>query len=133
MTLFSYSDGGSRGNPGPAAIGVVIADGDRIILEHKERIGRATNNQAEYRALLKALELARRYGSSVVCTMDSELVVRQVTGAYRIRDPGLKKLHAELKERERSFGSIAYRHVVRTHPMIRRADALVNRALDEIT
>ena len=129
--LYIYTDGGSRGNPGPAAIGIVLLDKRKILLEHKERIGKATNNQAEYCALIKALELASRYRpAEVVCTSDSELLIKQVQGEYKIRNTELQRLHAMLKERERALPSVAYRHARRTHPRIQRADCLVNEALD---
>src|SRR2546422_1017239 len=84
-----YSDGGARGNPGPAAIGVVVCDAsDRVLREYREAIGEATNNEAEYRALIKGLELAAEHTrGAVTCVLDSQLVVRPVTGRYRVRDP----------------------------------------------
>lgn len=132
-TIRTYTDGGARGNPGPAAIGIVICNAeDKILYEKGERIGRATNNQAEYTAVIRALEFAAHYKATHVrCTLDSELVVRQLHGEYKIKNAQLKALFAKLKECERAFEKVTYHHVRRTHPMIRRADRLVNEALDE--
>lgn len=132
-TLLTYTDGGARGNPGPAAIGIVMCTAeDRILYEKGERIGRATNNRAEYTAVIRALELAAHYKPAAVrCTLDSELVVRQLHGEYKIKNVQLKALFEKLKQRERAFGKVTYHHVRRSHPMIRRADRLVNEALDK--
>lgn len=128
-----YCDGGARGNPGPAAIGVVLCDAfDNVLAEHRETIGRATNNEAEYRAVIRALELAARYTRrSVRCHLDSQLVVQQLNGEYRIREPRLEKLAGRVKERTSRFIEVAFVHVPRGHRRIRRADELVNMALDE--
>lgn len=129
--LSAVTDGGSRGNPGPAAIGILLLSDGKVILTHKERIGSATNNQAEYRAIIKALELAKKKGAShLECTTDSLLVASQAAGSYRVRNPELQKLHTQLKTKERAFEKVIYFHVRRTHPLIKRADALVNQALD---
>lgn len=94
MKVVVRPDGASRGNPGPAGIGVVLEDASgRVLREVSEPIGRATNNVAEYRALLRGLEEARRLGArEVEVRTDSELVARQLLGQYRVRDPGLRKL-----------------------------------------
>lgn len=128
-----YTDGGARGNPGPAAIGIVIADAfDAVVTEHRESIGRATNNEAEYRAVIRGLELAARFTrQKVECHLDSQLVASQLTGAYRISEPRLAKLAAEARKRAERFREVTYRHVPRSHRMVRRADELVNQALDE--
>jgi len=93
-----YTDGASRGNPGPAAIGAVIKDGQgRVLARISKRIGRTTNNQAEYRAVIAALEEAVRLGAAgVEIKSDSELVVRQINGRYRVKNPGLKPLYLSL-------------------------------------
>ncbi len=124
-------DGGSRGNPGPSAIGVVLEDDDGRVLETVSRtIGVATNNAAEYQALLTGLELAERAGArEVEILSDSELLVRQMRGEYRVKNEGLKPLHAEAKGRMDAFDRISFRHVSREDNT--RADALVNQALDE--
>ncbi len=123
-------DGGARGNPGPAAIGAVLRDADGEILEERaEQIGRATNNVAEYRALLAGIELASRYGADELELIgDSELVVRQVEGRYKVKDATMKELHAEVKRALAGFGSWSIRHVRREQNA--DADRLVNAALD---
>ena len=123
-------DGGSRGNPGPAAIAAVVATPDGEILEQRgERIGDATNNVAEYRALLLGLERARELGAAEVEVIgDSELIVRQVKGEYKVKDAGLKPLHQKARQALRDFDSWSIRHVRREHNDA--ADALVNEALD---
>lgn len=129
--IVAYTDGGSRGNPGPAAIGIILVAEGRTLLEHKERIGKATNNQAEYHALIKALELAAGRAPVLRCTLDSELVARQATGKYRVKDRVLQGLFATLREKEKTFEKVSYSHAPRSHPVLRRADWLVNEALDE--
>jgi ribonuclease HI len=123
-------DGGARGNPGPAAIGAVISDPDGAVLEEiAERIGVATNNVAEYRALLRGVTVARALGADEVEIIgDSELVARQLTGAYRVKNAALKPLRAEVL---RALNGM--RWTIRTVPRAQnsRADALVNAALDE--
>ena len=133
ITLYIYTDGGARGNPGPAAIGVMICDANgEPIREHADTIGEATNNVAEYCALIAGLELAKLLnGTQLQISMDSELVCRQVTGEYRIKSPELKKLYRVVKEQEIEFQSVHYKSVPRTHPAIQRVDKLLNRKLDE--
>jgi len=123
-------DGGARGNPGPAAIGVVVQAPEGDVLEERgERIGKATNNVAEYRALLLGIERAAAFGASEVELVgDSELIVRQVKGEYKVKDAGLRKLHAEVKSALSPFERWSIRHVRREHN--READRLVNNALD---
>jgi len=123
-------DGGSRGNPGPAAAGAVAADPDgNVLAERGLYIGTETNNVAEYRALLLGLELARELGASEVEVVnDSELVAKQISGAYRVKHAGLKPLYLEAMEALRGFDSASVRSVRREHNT--RADALVNAALD---
>jgi ribonuclease HI len=127
-----YADGGARGNPGPAAIGIVIVDDkSHVLKQHKERIGVATNNVAEYSALLKALELAAQLTSDAVQVyMDSEVVVRQVTGVYQIKAVHLLPLYYAVKKREAVFKVIRYGNVARDAPYQILADKLVNEALD---
>jgi len=123
-------DGGARGNPGPAAIGVVLRNGDgSVVQEVGETIGEATNNVAEYRALLRGIELAAGHGAGEVELIgDSELVVRQVEGRYKVKNAGMKKLHEEVKRALRGFDSWSIRHVRRAENA--DADRLVNEALD---
>ena len=124
-------DGGSRGNPGPAAWGVALFDGQGELVEgHCGFIGRATNNEAEYRGLLEALDLALRREARVVeIRTDSELVVRQIEGRYRVKAPGLKPLYAEAMRRIRRLASFKIVHVRREFN--KDADRLVNEALDQ--
>jgi ribonuclease HI len=130
MKLVIHVDGGSRGNPGPAAIGVVVSDSDGAVLEEvAERIGVATNNVAEYRALLKGLERAAALGASEIeLVNDSELVARQITGAYKVKHPAMKPLYAEAVTALRQFERARIRSVPRAQNV--RADELVNLALD---
>jgi ribonuclease HI len=123
-------DGGARGNPGPAAIGVVVSDPDGTVLDEvAERIGVATNNVAEWRALLKGIERARALGArQVELISDSELVARQLTGAYKVKHESMKPLHAEALAALSGFDSWGIRNVRREHNA--RADELVNAALD---
>jgi ribonuclease HI len=125
-----HVDGGARGNPGPAAIGVVVSDPGGTLLEQLgERIGETTNNVAEYRALLRGLERARALGASEVEVVgDSELVAKQVNGQYKVKHVGLKPLHDEARRALADFE----RWRVRTVPRAQNAaaDALVNAALD---
>lgn len=123
-------DGGSRGNPGLAAWGVAELDASGSVVHgHAGVIGRATNNVAEYRALLEALRLAAERGATEVdLQADSELVVRQILGQYKVRHPDLKPLYAEAMRRIGSFGVFRLRHVRREEN--RDADRLVNQALD---
>jgi ribonuclease HI len=125
-------DGGARGNPGPAAIGAVLTTPDGEVLErHGERIGQATNNVAEYRALLLGLERARERGArEVELVGDSELVVRQVQGDYKVKDEALKGLYAKVVKALAGFDRWSIRHVRREDN--EAADSLVNAALDEL-
>jgi ribonuclease HI len=125
-------DGGSRGNPGPAAIGVVVRDGGGEVLEEVgETIGEATNNVAEYKALLRGIELAVAQGADEVELIgDSELVVRQVEGRYKVKNAGIKPLHGDVKQALTNFDSWSIRHVRRSENA--DADRLVNQALDGV-
>jgi ribonuclease HI len=124
-------DGGARGNPGPAAVAAVAATVDgEVVGERNAYIGEATNNVAEYRALLLGLELARELGASEVELInDSELVARQIGGEYKVKHAGLKPLFGEAMRTLREFDAWAVRSVRREQN--ERADELVNRALDE--
>ena len=123
-------DGGARGNPGPAAIAAVIRDEQgEILYEAHETIGRATNNVAEYRALIFGIEKAAELGATELELVgDSELVVKQVRGEYRVKDAGLKPLHSAAQKALGSFAEWQIRHVKRERNV--EADALVNQALD---
>jgi ribonuclease HI len=123
-------DGGARGNPGPAAVAAVISTPDGEVVEERSRtIGEASNNVAEYRALLLGLELARELGAGEVELVgDSELIVRQVRGEYRVKDPALRELHGLARDALQGFERWSIRHVRREAN--EHADRLVNEALD---
>ena len=132
MSFRTYSDGGARGNPGPAAIGVVLCDDkDQVIEETSRSIGETTNNVAEYNAMLLALELAQKHNvQEVVCYADSELIIFQLTGVYRIKDSRMKVLSDKVREAVKNFKRVEFRQVPREHPMISRADKLLNQTLN---
>jgi ribonuclease HI len=132
MLLHTFSDGGARGNPGPAAIGAVICDAHgNVVAETAECIGEMTNNKAEYRAMLKALELAKAHkGTRLLCHGDSELIIFQLQGRYRIKDAQLKVLAERVKSAASGFEAVTWKQVPREHPMIARADKLLNQALN---
>lgn len=125
-----HVDGGARGNPGPAAIGVVVSDpGGQVVDELAERIGVATNNVAEYRAVLRALARATELGASEVEIVgDSELVARQLAGQYKVKHPALRPLYEQALVALRGFERWSIRSVPRAQNA--DADALVNAALD---
>lgn len=126
-----FTDGGARGNPGPAAIGVVIQDRESVNrIEHGEYIGATTNNQAEYRALLWALEHALKIGAREAhCFLDSELVVKQLRREYRVRDSALGEIFIKVWNLVQRFEKISFTHIPRIKN--KEADFLVNKALDE--
>jgi ribonuclease HI len=128
--LVLHVDGGARGNPGPAAIGVVISAADGALVEELgEPIGHATNNVAEYRALLRGLERARELGASELEIIgDSELIARQVSGVYKVKHPAMKPLYEQAMAALGRFDRWRIRTVPRAQNA--RADALVNAALD---
>jgi probable phosphoglycerate mutase len=129
--IVAYIDGGARGNPGPAGYGVRIeaADG-RLLAELRGAIGIATNNVAEYRALLEALRYALAHGHREVCVRsDSELLVRQMRGEYRVRHPGLRPLHEEARRLMAQLDRVTFEHVGREANA--EADRLANLAMDE--
>jgi ribonuclease HI len=125
-----YSDGASRGNPGQASMGAVVIDpSGKIVHEISQRLGIATNNVAEYRGLIAGLEAALALGARrVEVRMDSELLVRQAIGRYRVRNPGLIPLHNRVVGLRARFDEVVFRHVPRDQN--KHADALANRALD---
>lgn len=130
MKLIVNVDGGARGNPGPAAIGAVVQDANGEVLEERgERIGKATNNVAEYRALLLGIERAAELGArELELVGDSELIVRQVKGEYKVKDATMRELHGEVKRALRPFDTWTIRHVRRE--LNKEADRLVNAVLD---
>ncbi len=132
-TLHLFSDGGSRGNPGQAAIGCIIEDPLKgtVLKEYKDRIGIETNNVAEYRALIEGLKLAKQFQPNrLICHLDSELVVRQLNGQYQVKMQTLKPYFEEVQELAAELPDVIFAHIPREDNY--RADALVNQALDEM-
>ena len=131
MSLVIYSDGGSRGNPGPSAYAVVVTKDSRIIYEHTEFLGINTNNYAEYRGLIagivKALEMKE---DDVEFVMDSELIIRQMRGEYKVKSPNIMGLHKDAKAMSSLIPNVKFTHVKRENPMVSRADALLNAEMD---
>lgn len=130
-----YTDGGARGNQnggGPAAIGILLCDEcDNLITTHKQYLGKATNNQAEYQALITALSFAKNYlPKKITCFSDSELMINQLNGTYKIKDAKLQKLVMQVKELENEFQKIEYIHVFRENRFIKKADKMVNQVLN---
>lgn len=134
MSIIIYTDGGARGNPGPAGAGASIQKDGVEIASVSKFLGRQTNNWAEYEALILALEEARqRVGAPVTepvtIRMDSELIVKQMKGEYRVKDPELKKQYVRVQSLLTDhFSSVHFEHVRRAHNS--RADALANNAMD---
>lgn len=128
-----YTDGGARGNPGPAGIGVVLKGKmQKAKCKIKEYIGTTTNNQAEYRALIAGLELACAEGVvELKVFMDSELIVKQMKGEYRVKNADLKPLFAQALGLTNKFTAISFHHIPREKN--KEADKLVNEAIDQVT
>ncbi|MFH1801269.1 MAG: ribonuclease HI family protein [archaeon] len=130
--IYVNSDGGARGNPGPGAIGVVIRNEGQILTVHSEFIGmNVTNNIAEYKALIKALELTSKFGDEITCILDSELVIKQLLGKYKVRNQKLLKLFLEVQKLQDNFKKIHYLHNSRWNQFQQMADELVNRELEK--
>ena len=126
----AYVDGGSRGNPGPAGYGVHIEREDGTIAELKESLGLATNNVAEYSGLIAALRWATAHGiSKLHIRADSELLVKQMRGEYRVKSPGLQPLYEQARALTRQIGDVTFEHVRREFN--KEADRLANEAMDE--
>jgi ribonuclease HI len=137
--IFINTDGGSRGNPGPAAVGVVFFDAnEKVIHDYKLCIGRATNNEAEYQAIIKALEILLKSKwfaenniaeKEVICRLDSQLVVEQINGNYKIKQDHIKLLIAQVRQMIAQMNlNISFVHIPREENKL--ADKLVNQALD---
>lgn len=136
MKLTIHSDGGARGNPGPAAIGVVIeTDKGETLEEISEYIGESTNNIAEYTAVLRGLQVLKaRFGQQtrdleIDWKLDSELVVKQLAGEYKVKNPGLRNIFLEIQDMRAHFPKLSLLHVRREEN--KEADRLVNEALDK--
>jgi ribonuclease HI len=132
INLCLYTDGGSRGNPGPAALAFLITNpAGEVLHAAGEFIGTATNNEAEYHALLRGLEVCLRRGEgSLQWVSDSELVVKQLRGEYKVRDVKLKPLFERAKVLVGRFTHVECEHRARSEPLIARADRLLNAVLD---
>ncbi len=130
MKLVLHTDGASRGNPGPAAFGVVLTDAQgQVVREFGQAIGKMTNNEAEYRGLLAGLDAAlEKGGSELEVQLDSELLVLQLNGTYKIRAANLKPLFDQAKKKLKRFARVQIVHVPRAQNA--RADKLANQALD---
>lgn len=126
-----YSDGASRGNPGDASYGFVFVEDGEIVEEHSEYLGRKTNNQAEYRAVINALETALEAGvTHVNFHSDSKLLVNQLNGDWRIKDTQLRKLADQVFELIEQFETVSFTHLRRENDFIAEADRLCNETLD---
>lgn len=139
MKLTLNTDGGARGNPGPAAIGAVIKnEKGEIIKEVSKYIGKTTNNEAEYRALIEGIKAVleieddgkKNDKKDLLCILDSELAVKQLNGEYKVKHENMKIFWNEVKNLEKNFNSIKYTHVKREKN--KRADFLVNEVLDSL-
>lgn len=130
-----YSDGGARGNPGPAAAAyLIVAENGEVQKAEARYLGKRTNNQAEYEALIAALESAADLGAEkVVCYLDSELVCKHLTGEYKVKNSELLKLWTKTRELKRCFKQVSFVNVPRTNSFIQEADRLLNVELDEAT
>jgi ribonuclease HI len=126
-----YCDGAARGNPGPAGAGAVVADPDGTVLaEIAEGLGETTNNVAEYTAAIRGLEAAKRLGArEVLLRSDSQLMINQMTGRYRVKTAHLQPLHRQVSELARSFDRVEFEHVPRAQNAA--ADALANQGADD--
>ncbi len=129
--LVIFSDGGSRGNPGPSAYGLVVTRNGKIIHEQSEYLGIRTNNYAEYRGLLAGIAKAIEFGDEEVeFIMDSQLVIKQMTGEYKVKSPDMKLLHADAVALSSMIPKVSFGNVRRSESLIPRADELVNLELD---
>jgi ribonuclease HI len=130
--IFTNSDGGCRGNPGPGAIGVIIRTNKTILTKYSAFIGRqVTNNIAEYEALIKALEMASQFGKEITCCLDSELIVNQLLGKYKVRNQNLLPLFLKVQRLQENFNLIKYRHVPRWNYHQKIADEILNKELNK--
>jgi ribonuclease HI len=132
-TLTLFTDGGSRGNPGPSALGAVLFDENGAVVEEiGEYLGVTTNNQAEYRAVVAGLQAALRHGATrVECKMDSLLIVKQMNREWKVKDPNIQPLVLQLHNLSVQIGTVTYTHVPRAQNA--HADRLVNVVLDAET
>lgn len=127
---YIFTDGGARGNPGPGGIGIVLQNSQRqVIKEISKFIGTCTNNEAEYTALITGLDAAQKLGiKDIICYLDSELVVKQLNGDYKVKNQHLVILYNKVKIKAKEFLNITFKHIPREENV--DADLLVNQALD---
>jgi ribonuclease HI len=127
-----FTDGACRGNPGPGAIGFIIIDENNNELESfAECIGETTNNRAEYLAVIKGLDCAAKHTrGTVYCFLDSELVINQMSGKWRLKDDELRRLFFDVKGKNQAFKEVIFTHVRRTNQQIKKVDRLLKQALE---
>ncbi len=130
--IYTNSDGGARGNPGPGAIGLIVRRDGEILTKYSEFLGEnVTNNIAEYYGLIRALEIASKFTKDeITCILDSELIVKQLLGEYKVRHPRLMELFLKVQQLQENFKKIRYLHVSRWNKFQRIADELLNEELD---
>jgi len=130
--IYTNSDGGARGNPGPGAIGVLVRKDGKILVKYSSMVGSyVTNNIAEYEALIKALQLASKHTKDVTCILDSELIVKQLLGKYKVRNPRLLELFLKVQKEQENFKVVKYKCVSRWNKFQKIADELLNEELDK--
>ena len=128
-----FTDGACRGNPGHSAIAfIILNEKNQVYKEHSEYAGVGTNNQAEYNALISALKTAKEFGIDIQCYSDSNLLVNQMNGQWRIKHPNMKPLWRKAVELKTKFRKVSFTHVPRTNTYIQRVDELANITLDKI-
>ena len=131
MKLVIYSDGGSRGNPGPSAYAIVVTSQGKVVHTHSEFLGVHTNNYAEYRGLISGISKAIELGADEAeFVMDSQLVIRQMTGEYKVKNRDMQELHADAQALASIIPKVTYRNVRRSEERIPEADALLNAEMD---
>ena len=131
MSLVIYSDGGSRGNPGKSAYAIVVTRDGEIIHEHTEFLGINTNNYAEYRGLIAGIVKAIELGANdVEFVMDSELVIKQMNGEYKVKSENIAELHNDAVALSKQIGKVKFTHVRRSNEYVSHADALLNHRMD---
>jgi len=129
--IFTNSDGGARGNPGPGAIGVIVRRNDEILTKYSQMVGgHVTNNIAEYEGVIKALELASKFDKEVTCFLDSELVVNQLLGKYKVRNEKLFPLFLKVQKLIDGFYKVQFKYVSRWDKYQVLADELLNEELE---
>lgn len=131
--IYTNSDGGARGNPGPGAIGVLVRQNEKILIQDSKMVGQhVTNNMAEYEGLIRALELASKItDKEVTCILDSELIVKQLLGEYAVRNPKLLSLFLKVQKLQENFEKIIYKHISREDKYQIIVDKLLNKELDK--